>query len=302
MRTTATMRIQNIISEYCTDFHESGVLKNIMFDAIEAKKNVQRKQLTVNLLERLLKKNIGTNQVENMVRKFKPAGGRVLSEEMLMKERLRMVQSHMKDKVTDSKIQLTRARHRQQRIESFLHSRVVQYPGLWRFFCEIQQCEAREIWDNGVDKNNNKVKHLSDRWNPPRKQVDRIWKGVLIGDAELEELKTKLGMNENQDVPTYGGAEVSDNLKAFLRLPPGMTTFEELDDIKFNADLEAMMVKQRWEERNKEERDGDEWTEEWEVKEAEASKVKEDTNINFSKKESNGSANKSQDNSSKADS
>ena len=81
-----------------------------------------------------------------------------------------------------------------------------------------------------------------------------------------------------------------------------MTTFKELDDIKFNADLEAMIVKQRWEERNKEERDGDEWTEEWEVKEAKASKVKEDTNINFSKKESNGSANKSQDNSSKADS
>ena len=74
-------------------------------------------------------------------------------------------------------------------------------------------------------------------------------KGVLIGDAELEELKTKLGMNVDKDVPTYGGAEVSDNLKAFLRLPPGMTTFEELDGIKFNADLEAMMVKQRWSRR-----------------------------------------------------
>ena len=29
-------------------------------------------------------------------------------------------------------------------------------------------------------------------------------------------IQTTLGMNKNKDVPTYGGAEVSDNLKAFL--------------------------------------------------------------------------------------
>ena len=40
-----------------------------------------------------------------------------------------------------------------------------------------------------------------------------------------------------------------------------MTTFEKMDEIKFSEDLEAMMVKQRWEERNVEERDGEEWNE-----------------------------------------
>ena len=255
-----------------------------MFNSIEAKINVQRKQLTLNLLERLLKKGIGTNQVEQMVKSFKAGGGRIMSEERMIKERERMVRSHMLDKVVDARIQLSRSRHRQERILVFLHSRVIQYPGLWRFFCEIQQCEIEEIWKNGVAKNQKKVEHLTDRWNPPKTQVDRVWKGVLIGDAELEELKAKLELAEEKEVPTYGGAEISDNLRTLLRLPPGMTTFEDLDDIKFNADLESMMIKQRWEERNKEERDGEAWTEDWEVKEAEASEIREGNSINFAKK------------------
>ena len=51
MRTTATNRVIEMIREYCTDFDESGLLKNVMFDAIESKLDVQRKQLTLNLLE-----------------------------------------------------------------------------------------------------------------------------------------------------------------------------------------------------------------------------------------------------------
>ena len=79
MRTTATNRVMEMISEYCTDSDESGLLKNLMFDAIESKLDVQRKQLTLNLLERLWKKGVGTNQVEDMVKNFKFGGGRVLS-------------------------------------------------------------------------------------------------------------------------------------------------------------------------------------------------------------------------------
>ena len=44
------------------------------------------------------------------------------------------------------------------------------------------------------------------------------------------------------------------------------------------------MVKQRWEERNIEEREGEEWSEEWEVSKAEASKVKDSNNVDFAKK------------------
>ena len=132
--------------------------------------------------------------------------------------------------------------------------------------------------------NQKKVEHLTARWNPPKRQVERVWEGILIGDAELEELKAKLEMEERKKVPVYGGADISDNLRALLWLPPGMTTYEDLDETKFNADLETMMVKQRWEERIKEERGSEEWTKEWEVQDAEASKVKENNTVNFAKK------------------
>ena len=78
MRTTATNRVMEIISEYCTDSDESGLLKNLMFDAIESKLDVQRKQLTLNLLERLWRKGVGTNQVEDLVKNFKFGGGTLI--------------------------------------------------------------------------------------------------------------------------------------------------------------------------------------------------------------------------------
>ena len=62
-----------------------------------------------------------------------------MSEEQMKKERGRMVRFHMRDKVEDARVQLDRAKHRQERIQAFLKSRVLQYPGLWKLFCEIQQ-------------------------------------------------------------------------------------------------------------------------------------------------------------------
>ena len=61
----------------------------------------------------------------------------------------------------------------------------------------------------------------------------------------MEELKVKLGREKEKEIPVYGGAKLSENMKAVLKLPPGMTTYEDLDDIKFKEDLEAMMIKQR---------------------------------------------------------
>ena len=175
MRTTATYRVMEMISEYCTDSDESGLLKNLMFDAIEAKLDVQRKQLTLNLLEKLWRTGVGTNQVEDMVKNFRFGGGRMLSADKERQEKERMVRRHMKDKVEDAKIQLVKVRHRQARVLNYLHSRVIQYDGLWRLFCEIQQCEVEEIWKAGVKKNQKKVEHLTSRWKPGRAQVERVW-------------------------------------------------------------------------------------------------------------------------------
>ena len=272
------------IREYCTDPDESGLLKNLMFDAIESKLDVQRKQLTFNLLERLWRKGVGTNQVEDLVKNFKFGGGRVLGADKERQEKEKMIRRHMKDKVEDAKIQLAKVRHRQARVLNYLHSRVIQYDGLWRLFCEIQQCEVEEIWKEGVKKNQKKVEHLTSRWKPGRAQVERVWRGVLIGDVELEELRLKLGVEKEKEVPVYGGAQISDNLRALLKLPPGMTTYEKMDEMKFSEDLEAMMVKQRWEERNVEERDGEAWSEELEVKDAEGSEVKDGNNLDFGRK------------------
>ena len=99
MRTTATNRVMEMISEYCTDSDESGLLKNLMFDAIESKLDVQRKQLTLNLLERLWRKGVGTNQVEDMVKNFRFGGGRMLSADKARQEKEKMIREGLRKKI-----------------------------------------------------------------------------------------------------------------------------------------------------------------------------------------------------------
>ena len=127
---------------------------------------------------------------------------------------------------------------------------MIQHPGIWTNFCQTQQEEVEFIWNKGVIKNKNKVKHLVQKWKPTKTQVTRIWRGILIGDAELEEMRNKLEMEEQKEVPVYGGVEIFDKMKELLKLPPNMTMFETLEDIKFNEELEAMMIKQRWEDKS----------------------------------------------------
>ena len=101
-------------------------MKNLMYEAIEAKLDIQRKHLTLLLLEKLLRKGVGTNQVEHMVKQFKVGGGRVMSDEKKRIEKEKMINSHMIDKVKDAKIQLYKAKHRQERIQRFIECRMFQ--------------------------------------------------------------------------------------------------------------------------------------------------------------------------------
>ena len=52
-------------------------------------------------------------------------------------------------------------------------------------------------------KNKNKVEHLVQKWKPSKTQVARIWRGILIGDAELEEMRNSLEIEEKKEVLIY---------------------------------------------------------------------------------------------------
>ena len=127
-----------------------------------------------------------------------------------------------------------------------------------------------------------KINHLCKRWQPNYdKNKEKKWKGIAISDDELNRFieEKKMQAKLKQEVPVYGGTEISKNQQAILQLPPGFTTYEKITETEIETEIEIMMNKARWEQRNKREREGEEWTEELEDQEIEDSTVY-DTNKN----------------------
>ena len=91
-----------------------------------------------------------------------------------------------------------------------------------------------------------------------KKIVPKIWEGVLIGDEELEEKRTEIEPQKDQEPPVYGGAVITVEQKSVLKLPPGLRTYEQLQERKMKVDVEMMMAKMRMEVKGKEQREGQE--------------------------------------------
>ena len=138
------------------------------------------------------------------------------------------------------------------------------------------QTEVTWTWNVGRDKLEKKVTHLDRKWGKKHKEVG-TWKGVAIGDEELEKYRESMNSRNrntcNKDPPVYGGTTISENQKALLKLPPGFTTYEAISDTRMEVELEAMLTKYRWEARSKEQRKGKPWSEEWQAEQMKASKV-----------------------------
>ena len=71
----------------------------------------------------------------------------------------------------------------------------------------------------------------------------------------------------------YGGVGTNPNENSILALPHKFTTFENIQIDKIRVSTEIMKDKVRWELRSREERDGEPWTEEWEMRQQEEKEV-----------------------------
>ena len=70
-------------------------------------------------------------------------------------------------------------------------------------FRSILTREAERVWKDGKDKTKKKLEHLERKWrNNPRPEVEGVWRGVKIGDAELEE---EMAAEEAKAPHKYGG-------------------------------------------------------------------------------------------------
>ena len=117
-------------------------------------------------------------------------------------------------------------------------------------FMDLVNGKIDIIWKEGKEKNYKKVERADEK-NKVVKEDMEIYKGVKIGDKQLEELE-KVIKNQSVEPETcvYGGVELKDDLKDILNLPPTHTTFPPLKVEQFDTELQKCEVKSRWQSHN----------------------------------------------------
>ena len=127
---------------------------------------------------------------------------------------------------------------------------------------------ASEVWTEGRGKIRSKLEFLVRKRLKPRQEVPDELDGILISDSKL---RAKFPDPVIEPLVSEG-LTVSASEKKALLVTPGTNTYEPISMDKMAVATEAALDKLRWERRNIEEREGEAWTEEWELE-----KLKEST-------------------------
>ena len=184
-----------------------------------------KKVLSVNLLKGLRKRRTGTAVVEKMAK--------ILTEEKRRNERV--VVQLLDIALKSSEERAIRAKKAAD--ESMKEARGKLPPGWLRTaFRNVVRKEVQSLWDAKKKKNSQKKDHLEAK-HKPRKEEDYI-RGIPISDRAL-------GEEDREIKVTSIGVELSEDEKAFLKLPKSATDFVRIDEEKVETNIQVMAAKLR---------------------------------------------------------
>ena len=144
----------------------------------------------------------------------------------------------MKGKVKDAEAEVRRLRGQFDRKFKYLQRRLGHYWEVMRAFNTIVQAEFTREWEEGRQKNSNKIEHLENRWGKKSKRShvgdNGVWRGIKFGDEALEEIEPIV-----KQALRYGGVITSPEEDTVLCHPSGFTSFEAItkDKLEVAADI-----------------------------------------------------------------
>ena len=245
MRPTAVHLIRRI-SSICTDpvVAERKLRSTVTLGLQKVTTTLRR-----NLLERLLKKNLGTHQVENIVKSLSSSNKRTRKP-----RDIGLITSIMKTKISDAKTDMKTIEYQYHKSRRELwmsipyHSREAQEADL------LIKDEMDYKYNIGKSKLIRKIQHLSAKYGP---KVPDTVNGIHISDKAI-------GANKPLPAPLAVDVNISASVKELLQLPPKTATYKAINIVECETEIEKMLVKLKWEKRNEKERkevgmNKDEW-------------------------------------------
>ena len=198
-----------------------------------------------------------------------------------------MMSSMMSNKIKDAKYQELKIRKLFEARRRYLVQRWgFNHPNFISNFNILMQNEILSVWNTGRDRINSKINFLTKkRLEPPPLLTRGVGEteDIAITDEELAE---KFGPVIPEAPVVYGGAELDENESLALGLDPKYAVLPRYDIEDVQVGLQTVAVKVRMECRNREQRDGEEWSEEWQLEQTRKKTVydEETATLSFNKK------------------
>ena len=215
-----------------------------MLDTSKRHLKMTRRQISLNTLEKLVRKQLGTEDVERMSTKvIKDAKGKQRDVGYIM--------FVMKRRKKDAEEQMRKAkvdwRNTIKYLNELLPTRVMeQYT---KFLKEV----VEKLWKEGCKTMRKKVRTLEERYHPWTKPMEPKIRDIKISDEELAPMEEQ---EEEVSVPIYGGVQVPLEVKHVLKLPPKFALYPKIDMKVVEMEVERGIWKARWEDRSQEQREG----------------------------------------------
>ena len=182
------------------------------------------KQISLNTLDRLIKKEMGTQDVENMSKKF-------INNRRGTSRDQGYINYVMKRRREDAKQNLDRAKAEYRNTMKYLATVVPE--NVMVEFCSFMRMEVGKEWREKVQRMKRKIRTLEDRTKAWKKSADPTIEGIKVSDAELEQMEA---LEAETVVPVYGGVEVE--VKEAAALPPKFALHPKVDIKNVETEIE----------------------------------------------------------------
>ena len=183
----------------------------------------------IDLLKTLRKKRIGTNTIENPIKKLcRKGSGREVILDVVLKNRIKDAYKEMRR----NKYENTKAWREKDDI-------LIQ-EGVLEGFLVTWTKEKMRYKKMMKDKMKKKITWLEKKYKKKETPLPDEYEGYSFKDQELgEEFKTS--------AIVYDNIELSTEEEEALKLHPKFTTYEDIDKVKIGAEIEKSFTKIRWE-------------------------------------------------------
>ena len=228
----------NLIHHLSNEFTNPERASRLMRDYMKKAIKLSNTTMTKDTILKFNKSKVGLKDVEDI---GESVLSKMKSSDKSRKDKYDIVKDLMKHKLKDA-IKCTKITSTELNKSNDNLSKVVRKGTFVRNeFMEVVDKEINEVWKQAKEKKNEKVD-----WNVQKHigQINRqegTFKGILVGDSELEEFEKKIvdiekNKNDNKAV-VYADIKVSKNEEEILCLPPDHTVFPKVDIEEFDTEM-----------------------------------------------------------------